>query len=187
MELESLGYVPKSFVTNPNIISIEERGRFGAFNVPEERYRFRLANLPPFAYLEDIRHAGRSVFDDGLEWTGRDELTHIVISTRGQTVSGSVRTADGRPVLDSTVVLVPPESQRKNPMRYRIVNTDAEGAFRWQDVPPGQYTVFAWESVLPTAWMNAKFLEKYRDRGRTVDITAGFPPDLPLTAIPDGN
>jgi hypothetical protein len=187
MELESLGYVPKSFVTNPNIISIDERGRFGAFNVPEERYRFRLANLPPFAYLEDIRHAGQSVLDDGVGWTGRDELTHVMISTRGQTVSGLVRTADGRPVLDSTVVLVPPESQRKNPMRYRTVNTDAEGAFKWQDVPPGQYTVFAWESVLPTAWLNAKFLEKYRDLGRPLNVTAGFPLDLRLTAIPDAN
>jgi hypothetical protein len=187
VELESLGSMPGAFVTNPNPITIDAsaEGRFGAFNVPQERYRFVVKNLPAKAYLADIKQYGQSVFDRGFELTDRNDPVQIVISTQGQTVGGVVRTADGRNVESATVVLIPTEEQRQNPMRYRVGDTDAEGLFQWNDVPPGQYTIFAWESILPTAWMNSKVLEKYKDRGRLVNITAGISTELQLAAISD--
>jgi hypothetical protein len=185
MKLESLGPMPSTFVTDPNILSIDTDGRFLAYNVPDERYRFRVAGLPPSGYLADIKVQGQSVFDEGLLLSDRNLPVQVVLSSAGQTVSGSVRTADGREVENATVVLIPPEGQqRKNPMRYRVADTNSEGRFRWQDVPVGEYTVLAWESVLPTAWMNVQFLEKYKDRARTINVTAGSFLDLQLPVIP---
>jgi hypothetical protein len=68
-----------------------------------------------------------------------------------------------------------------------VINTDANGAFKIQDVPPGEYTVFAWENILLTAWMNPKVLEKYERRGRSISLTLGISLDLQLPLIPDAN
>ena len=51
-------------------------------------------------------------------------------------------------------------------MHYRVTNTNVDGGFKMQDVPPGEYAIFAWENILPTAWMNSKVLERYEKRGR---------------------
>jgi hypothetical protein len=185
--LESLGAVPTDFVTNPNPIGLDASGRFIAYNMPQERYRMHVGHLPPAAYVADIRQGNVSVFDDGFDLTGNTGEFQIVIQTQGQTVSGTVRSADGTPAEAATVVLVPPEAKRRNPMHYRVINTDANGAFKIQDVPPGEYTVFAWENILLTAWMNPKVLEKYERRGRSISLTLGISLDLQLPLIPDAN
>ena len=185
LELESLGLVPTVLVVEPNPIVIDASGRFTALNLPEERYRFHVGHLPLSAYVEDIRVISRSVFDEGYELGAGTGEVQILIRTDGQSVGGTVRSADGIPREATTVVLVPPQERRKNPARYRTANTDSNGVFRMTDVPPGDYTVFAWENVLPTAWMNPKFFEKYAKLGRSVTVTAGGPLDLQLSIIPE--
>lgn len=187
LELESLGLVPTALVVEPNPIVIDASGKFTALNLPEERYRFHVGHLPPSSYVEDVRVAGRSVFDEGYELGAGTGEIQILIRTGGQFVGGTVRTADGIPREAATVVLVPPQERRMNPARYRTANSDSNGAFRMTDVPPGDYTVFAWENALPTAWMNSKFFEKYSKLGRSITVTAGAPLDLQLPMIPDTN
>jgi hypothetical protein len=50
-------------------------------------------------------------------------------------------------------------------------------------VAPGAYTIFAWESVLPGAFQNAEFLEKYQSRGRPVNVQGGTRSEIPLDLI----
>jgi hypothetical protein len=189
LRLRSLGKLPDAFVRDPNLIVMSER-KFSAINVPEERYTFRVDRLPPEAYVEDMRQvdretgAERSVFDDGFDLHARSNPVQIVIHTEGGTVKGTVRTPDGIPAGDATVVLVPPEDRRRNALRYKSASTDADGNFSMQGVPPGQYTAFAWESIYPTAWMNPKVLEQHKNSGRSVEVARAFPVDLQLTLIP---
>jgi hypothetical protein len=185
--LESLGTMPTTFVTDPNPIFLDPSGRLIAYNVPAERYRLRVGHLPPSAYVADIRQGNASVFDEGFDLAGAIAEIQVMIETQGQTVTGTVRFADGLPADASTVVLVPPEAKRRNPMHYRVTSTDVNGSFKVQDVPPGQYTVCAWESILPTAWMNSRVFEKYEKRGRQISLTSGISLDLQLTVIPDSN
>ena len=128
-----------------------------------------------------------SAFDDGFEVAGGIAEMQVIIATQGQTVTGTVRSDDGIPAEAATVVLVPPQAKRRNPMNYRVTNTDPNGGFKMQDVPPGEYTIFAWESILPTAWMNSKVFERYEKRGRPISLTSGVSLDLQLPLIPDSN
>ena len=185
--LESLGAVPTDFVTDPNPIALDASGRFMAYNVPPERYRVRVGHLPATAYVADIRMGNVSVFDEGFDVAGGTAEMQVMIATQGQTVTGAVRSADGIPAEAATVVLIPPQAKRRNPMHYRVTNTDVDGGFKMQDVPPGEYTIFAWESILPTAWMNSKVFERYEKRGRPISLTSGVSLDLQLPLIPDSN
>ena len=185
LRLDSAGVLPNSFVNDPNIVAIDATGALVGFNVPEERYRFRVTNLPASAYVADIRQANQSVFDEGFQLSELNEPIQLVISTQGQSVRGIARTRNGDFAEHATAVLVPPQAQRQNPMRYRVADSDSEGQFSWQNVPPGQYTLFVWENVLPTAWMNPEVLDRERKHGRRVDVTIGMATDVALTAIPD--
>ena len=185
--LESLGAVPTAFATESNPIVVDASGRFLVYNVPQERYRLLVGQLPSTAYVADIRQGNQSVFDEGFELAGAASEILVMIQKQGQTVSGMVRFSDGIPAEGATVVLVPPEAKRRSSMHYRVMDTDANGAFSMQDVPPGEYTVFAWENILPTAWMNPKVLEKYEKRGRSISLTPGITLDLQLPLIPDAN
>ena len=49
---------------------------------------------------------------------------------------------------------------------------------------PGNYTIFAWQSVVSGAWKNAKFLEKYQSQGKPVTAQRGGSVQVELEMIP---
>jgi hypothetical protein len=186
VRLEALGNLPRQFVRELDPLVIEPTGFFGAIHVPEERYEVIIGHLPTTAYVSDIRTLAGGAFDDeGFFLDAGTGTVQIIVRTEGQTVTGTVRSPEGIVADGATVVLIPPQQQRKNPIRYRVAKTDANGHFEILNAAPGDYTVLAWENVLSTAWMNEKFLEKYEKTGRRVSITAGIPIDLQLSMIPD--
>jgi hypothetical protein len=67
---------------------------------------------------------------------------------------------------------------------YRTIRADRNGEFSMNNVAPGEYKVFAWESVPNTAYMNASFMEKYESRGRTITISQGSNLNFDVTVIP---
>jgi hypothetical protein len=186
VRLESLGLLPKQFARELDPLIVEPTGFFGATHVPQEQYEVVVDHLPPAAYVQDIRTPQGGAFDnDGFYLDGATGTIQVIVRTEGQTVTGTVRSPDGIAADGATVVLIPPQQQRKNPIRYRVAKTDSNGHFAILNAAPGDYTVLAWESVLPTAWMNEKVIEKYERTGRRVSIAAGIPLDLQLSMIPD--
>jgi hypothetical protein len=77
---------------------------------------------------------------------------------------------------------------------YQVVTTARDGSFRLpvnagegRSVPPGEYKVFAWESVPTNAWHNEAFMAQYETRGIPVDVKAGDKTVLQLVAIPESD
>jgi hypothetical protein len=70
-------------------------------------------------------------------------------------------------------------------MKYKTATTDNKGNFSMKGVPPGDYTLFAWESVPSTAWMNSEFVARYQNRGRRVVASQGTSLNVQLDVIPD--
>jgi hypothetical protein len=70
-------------------------------------------------------------------------------------------------------------------MMYKNAQTDDEGHFSIKGVAPGEYSMFAWENVYPTAWMNSDFLAKYQNRAHPVMASQGTHLDAQLELIPD--
>jgi hypothetical protein len=67
---------------------------------------------------------------------------------------------------------------------YQNVRTDQEGHFQFEHVPPGDYSVYSWEDVEPSAWMNSNFMKDYESRGKPVHIDAGARQTIQVEAIP---
>jgi len=65
------------------------------------------------------------------------------------------------------------------------MRTDAQGRFKLESVPPGNYVAFSWETVEPTAWLNAEFMKDYEQFGQPVRIEADGRSIVQIKAIPD--
>jgi hypothetical protein len=70
-----------------------------------------------------------------------------------------------------------------NPALYRRAKFDATTSrYVIEGVPPGEYTLFAWDSIPEDAEYNVAFLREFEDRGVRVVVQAGksFSVQLPM-------
>jgi hypothetical protein len=83
-------------------------------------------------------------------------------------------------------VLVPRESRRQNLLLYRTAQSDNSGNFTMNGIAPGDYKLFAWESVQNTAWMNTEFVAAFENRGLAVSVSAtgSTPATIEVKLIP---
>jgi len=117
-------------------------------------------------YVKSIRIGDVDLLNDTLHLTSQpaDPLL-IVIGTN----PGSVR---GRATPGSTVVLI-----HDNALRYRVNEktsiADAAGNFVFENVAPGNYKAFAWETVERGMWQDPNFMGTQEERGVHVHVDEG--------------
>jgi len=188
VNLRSQDTIPDAFASIIGAIGVDSNGDFSAQDVPKARYTFSISGLPDGAYVADILQGGTTIFDSGFIVGNQPGASiEIVIAANGGIVEGRVQTADQKPAANATVVLVPSVQHRQNSLMYKTAQSDEKGNFSMKAVPQGEYTMFAWESVPATAWMNAEFLAKYQDRGRPIHVTAGTRMSEQPELIPESN
>ena len=73
-------------------------------------------------------------------------------------------------VPDTAVVLVPDIPRRQRSDAYRMARSDASGNVRFEGVPPGEYRLFAWDTVEDGAWQNPDFIREFESQGQPVTI-----------------
>ncbi len=88
------------------------------------------------------------------------------------------------PVADAVIVAVPEARFRNRPDRYRKAVADQSGHFSLRGLPPGDYTLFAWESVDGEAYYNPEYLRDYEGRGKPMRVREGNRISVQLKAIP---
>ncbi|HLQ79099.1 MAG TPA: hypothetical protein VK210_17200, partial [Terriglobia bacterium] len=76
-------------------------------------------------------------------------------------------------------------ARRQNAALYKFGITDDMGRFTLRGVAPGDYKLFAWESIPITAWQNADYIAKYEPRGRPLRVESGTRSSVALSLIPD--
>jgi hypothetical protein len=163
-------------------------GSFAVPAVPPGRFRVgAIAGLPANQYLADVRQGGMSVFDSGFDVGGKSAgPLEILIGSGAGTVEGTVQEGPLKPVAGAAVVLVPESRRILNRALYFSTTSDASGRFALRGVPPGEYQLFAWESVVPNAYQNSGFLAKHAGRARTVRVGQGTTVSVEVPVIPSG-
>jgi hypothetical protein len=110
----------------------------------------------------------------------------IVIGTKPGSLNGKVVDDRRQSVASAVVALVP-----NNNLRYRVthrwVSTDATGAYQFPVVAPGDYLLFAWESIESGGWQDAGVLRDYEPQGKAVHVDEGGKITQDLDAIPARN
>jgi hypothetical protein len=174
---------PFDSAVSSNITS-DPSGAFVFPSVPEALYTFQVSGIPANAYVADIREGGVSIYDSGLKVTDQPPAPiEVIVNSNGPAIKGTVVDSAQEPVASAMVVLVPQESRRQNTALYKLSRSGTDGSFTLTAVPPGEYKLFAWESVATSAYMNADFLAKYEARGRPVTVAAGAGLNVQLTVI----
>jgi len=136
----------------------DESGAFTLSHVTPAPYDL-MAPHPPGAYVKSVMFNDHEAVGRELDCTGLTTGTlRIVLGTDGGQVEGSVSQED-KPAADATVVLLPAGQNRRFPDTVRTGSSDNSGHFAMKDVPPGDYLVFAWETVEEGAWFDPDFVK----------------------------
>ena len=89
--------------------------------------------------------------------SGSQDSLDIVISAASGRLKGTVTDANGAPFPAARVVLVPEEKLRSIRPYYQITSSDQNGSFSIRGIPPGLYSLFAWDTVDTGAYFNRDF------------------------------
>jgi len=164
---------------------MDKAGSFTVKNVPDGSYNINLAPLPPDFYLKAARLGSTDVLESGLtcDQANSPAALDLVISGDGGHIEGVV-TRDDKPFAGATVTLVPDVNHRNQDRLYATSMSDSNGHFVLQSVPPGNYSLFAWERVDNGAYMDPEFLRSYEDRGKTAEVDPRGRVTVSLDLIP---
>jgi hypothetical protein len=123
-------------------------------------------SLPEGCFVQKATLGGREVSLDDFEILSSAPL-EIVLSKTAGAITGSVVDGDGRAFPYSTVTLIPPDGAAR-PVKQSV---EEDGSFKFTNLRPGKYRLFAWEEVDDALWQDPDFRKAYE--GRATDITIG--------------
>jgi len=160
-------------------------GSFEWKSVPPGKYYVQLAGGGDNdLYLKSVLVGGRDMQDWGISVSGGSVVLDLVLSPNGAAVDGVVTDHDGAPVANAVIVAVPEMRLRARTDRYYKTVSDQRGHFTLHGVRPGEFTLFAWESVEGEAYYNPTFLKSYEGQGSALGVGESERKTVQLQVIP---
>jgi hypothetical protein len=148
-------------------------GTFTFSGIPGLLYDLSADGLPADTAVVDIRQAGASVLFAGVS-ADHDTPIEVVIRGGAGRVMAEVVDANRQPVTNAAVALVPSKEYPASPSFYHRAKLDAvQGRYVFESIAPGEYTLFAWDSIPADIEYNAAFLARFEDRGIRVMVRTG--------------
>jgi hypothetical protein len=173
----SLRGVPQAVVSGMGVLPPNAQGVFHLEGVREGEYLIE-ATPPEGFYVKAIRFEGRDLPGQSLTISGPTQgPLEVVLSSKG----GEVRGKTSVPV--SMVVLVP-EGERKPLHLYRTTVAGFDGTFSLSAIVPGNYKLFAWESLEPFGYFDPEVIKRFEEQGVAISVSESSSQDLQLRSIP---
>jgi len=172
-----LGGIP-SDAAKPN-------GSFVLKNASDDEYEINVDGLPGGYFLKSARLDGVDALTAGVTIDAKQApgLLDILVSPDGARIDGVV-SKDQQPFQGASVTLVPEPPHRGEKRLFKSTTTDPLGHFVLQGIPPGDYKLFAWESIDPEASRSPDLLRPFENRGESMHITEGSLLSVQLDLIP---
>ena len=181
---------PGGFTIGDRFTNLAHVGADGTFvwsDVPPGNYYVQLlgdTGTNEDWFVKSASSAGRDVNDSGFNVSGGSQVLDVTVSANGGIVSGTVLDSKGQPVPNALVVAVPELRLRTRLDRYHKAETDQTGRFNLHGIRPGEYTLFAWDSVEGDAYFNPEFLKNYDGQGLGFRIGEGERKSVQVSLIP---
>jgi protocatechuate 3,4-dioxygenase beta subunit len=139
------------------------------------RYRIRVEMWPQGGYIKSATFGSQDLRTKPLEISQHQPAgtLELVASWDRVQIQGTVLGPDGHPVPFATVVLAPAPRLRRDARLFRSVPTYSGGHFVLQGIPPGKYTLFAWDKIAYGAFLQPGFLDGVAGHGVAITIAAG--------------
>jgi hypothetical protein len=183
--------IPGGFALGDEFSQIAPVATDGSFewkNVPPGRYYVQLAGGSGGGqdwYVKSMLAGGRED-EAGLSVNGGMVVLDLVASANGAVVDGVVTDGKGEAFSNAVIVAVPEARLRGRADRYCKTVSDQAGRFTLHGLPPGDYTVFAWETIDGDAYYNPEFLKTFEGQGGALRVSEGDRKNVQLQAIPEG-
>jgi hypothetical protein len=162
----------------------------GAFEIDGlvGRRAFGFFDPPKGWFLKRISHENNDITDKGYDFKPGEEVEgfEIVMTTRSQTVSGTVTNDKLEPVKEYTVVVFPEDPQQWTMTNSRArgsARPDQQGQFKLTSLPAGAYLAIAVDYVAEGEWMDPEWLARAARKATkfTLDDGAAKTLDLKLS------
>jgi len=161
---------------------IEPDGTFTISSVPQGSYR-PVLRIPPGLYLKAATYGGVEVIENGLNFDGMNDTDlELQISSKVASLRGTVRNQRSGPSPRVAVLLIPERRDRKE--LYAMAITKENGDFEMTNLPPGNYKLFAWESIEPFSWHDPAVLARFESKGLAIHLDEGSKGTFDLRVIP---
>ena len=165
-------------------------GSFQIEDVAEGQYDIGALQLPKNYFIKSARLDGVDVLATGITVDAEHSpgRLEIVVSPQAASVEGVI-SDNHRPLAGAIVALVPESLQGGDReleafRLFKSASTDASGHFNLQGIEPGDYRVFAWDSIPANAYKSPEFLQQYVNSSTPVHVAEGSHSTLQLNAIP---
>ena len=177
LNTDASSMVPPVFITG---LPIQGNGTFTGYS-PHDSLRVSMSGMPPGFYVREARLNGVDALADIAPLSNANELV-VTLSSRGGEITGVVQDERMQPTAGVQAVLVP-NANREYPEFFQDVTSDQNGRFRFTGIAPGDYKLFAWESLERYSYFDPQVLEKYEQNGQPVHIAESSHETLNLKMI----
>ena len=146
---------------------------------------FGFFDPPKGWFLKRISHENDDVTDKGYDFKPGEDVEgfEIVLTTRSQTVTGSVTNDKWEPVKEYTVVVFPEDPQKWTTTNSRArgsARPDQQGQFKLTSLPAGAYLAIAVDYVAEGEWMDPEWLARAARKATKFTLDEGAAKTLDL-------
>jgi len=152
--------------------------------VGEGSYRLAVLGLPAGYYVKAARFGAVDAKQEFITVGSivRDVIDIVIADDTGG-IRATVIDAASKPYDAATVVLVPDEKHLDDGAYYKTGVSDAGGSIALKSIPPGDYTLFAWDYVDSGAWYNPDFLRLQMPNGVAVKVDASVEREIRIRVV----
>lgn len=146
-------------------------GTFRITNVQTGPYRAKVSQLPPGTYAKSVLYNGQDATDSIVDVTAGGGTLEVVLAAKAGEITGVVRDDREKPapnVFVSAWIASEPKPEAAD--RTQTTATDANGTFRFGNLPPGEYRVAAWEDIDSGLAQYRPFCELFGSKAAKVQL-----------------
>ena len=173
-----------------NLAQLAPDGSFEWKDVPPGNYYVQVAGETGASqpsggdwFVKSELVGGRAADEAAFSVNGGAVVLDLVLSANGAAVEGLVTDRKGEAVANAVVVAVPEARLRGRIDHYRKTVSDQSGRFTLHGIPPGDYTLLAWESVDGAPYYDPEFLKSCEGQGSTLHLSEGDRKSAQVQAI----
>jgi hypothetical protein len=162
----------------------DENGKFIVEDVLPLEYRFETGWLPSGSYVKSARFGGVDVLRQPFYPGSGGSTLEIVIAMDSGSVAAAVVDEKSKPIYGAQVVLVP-ERERERADHYLTAKADRAGKVDIKGIPPGDYKLFAWESIEENSWFDPEVIRQFEAKAKSIHVGTASSQTMELRVIPE--
>ena len=148
-------------------------GRFSVRGLVNDSYLVSVSGLEEDAYLKAAILGDMDVLRTPLSLEKQPSSSlplQILLASDGGRMNVAVVDAENHPFEAAQIVLAPDPARRQRPDQYRTATSGEDGQATIRAIPPGDYKLFAFETIEPNAYLNKDYLGQYERLGVDVRV-----------------